>query len=215
MIRYDSSRNYNESELCKVLNEQWESSQNGSITLNETNMFGVKLTEAGSLFAKILPEFEYFACRSLTNEPSIFSDNSFKTFIGEKGERSFRGIEIIKIIRCRAFNCIDEVIRRDLDFFADFASSEKSKTLLVNGICNCLYKETTISRGKYHPYRILLQHIGYLRQYLDYVIYYVSEDCFEFKSADKAQFIAMCEIEIGEYINKERVLQDKYPNLFN
>lgn len=215
LIRYDSSRKYNESELCKVLTEQWEYYQNGSVTLNDTNLFGVKLTEAGSLFAKILPEFEYFACRSLTDEPSLFSNNSFKAYVSANGERSFRGIEIIKIIRGRAFHCIDEVIRRDSKQFSNFASCQETQTPFGNGIYNCLYKETNVSREIYHPYRILLQHIGYIKQYSDYVNFYVGDDCFELKGADKAQFISLCEAEIQKYINKKRDMQNKYPNLFN
>lgn len=215
LIRYDSSRKYNESELCKVLNEQWESYQSGNITLNDTNLFGVKLTEAGSLFAKILPEFEYFACRSLTDEPSLFSNNSFKVYTLANDERSFRGVEVIKIIRHRAFHCIDEVIRRDSQHFSNFASSKIFQSPFGNGIYNCLYKETEISREIYHPNRILLQQIGYLKQYLDYVNSYVDDDLFELKGVDKARYISMCEVEINKYNNKKRDLQIKYPNLFN
>lgn len=215
LIRYDSSRKYNESELCKVLNEQWEDYQNGKIALNDASLFGVKLTEAGSLFAKILPEFEYFACRCLTDEPSIFTNNSFKVYLCVNDERSFRGIEIIKIIRRRAFHCIDEVIRRDSQYFSDFASSKGSTSPFGNGVYNCLYKETDISREIYHPNRILSQHIGYIKQYVDYVKTYINDDSFELKGADKVRFISMCEIEIKKYIKKKRDLQNKYPNFFN
>ena len=62
-IKYDSSQEYNENNLCNILVEQWHEYKEKNIELDDVSKYGVKITEAGEFFAKILADFEYFACR--------------------------------------------------------------------------------------------------------------------------------------------------------
>lgn len=214
-IKYDSSVVYNEAKLCQILIEQWSLYLDKSIELDDISKFGVKITEAGSLFAKILSDFEYFACRFLSKEPPLFSKENIKV-IYINGKRSFRAVEIIHIVRIKAFNCIDEILGKDLDFFSDGGSGKNNScnfSKMYDTKYSWVYKDSVKSKALVHPYRILTQHQGYIANYLDYVERYIPIESFEF-SQDKENFLEKIRQELSQYANKLNDLLRQYPEYF-
>lgn len=214
-IKYDSSQEYSESNLCSILLEQWEAYQNKKVELDDVSKYGVKITEAGELFAKILADFEYFACRFLSKEPPLFSLENIKPIYIE-GKRSFRAIEIINIVRKKSFSCIDEIIERDYSFFSNTGSRGNCKpnfTKMYDDEFSWVYKDSTKAKALVHPYRILTQHQGYLTSYFDYLERFVSENSFD-KPQDKGILLDMIKEQLSYYSSKIDELSNLYPEYF-
>lgn len=217
-IKYDSSQEYSEANLCNILVEQWKAYLNNEINLDDTSKYGVKITEAGEFFAKILADFEYFACRFLSNEPPLCSLENLKP-IFINGKRSFRAVEIINIVREKAFSCIDEIIERDCSFYANNTHSgcRGSKAYNFNKMYNdeysWIYKDSVNAKAVVHPYRILTQHQGYLANYLDYISRFVPENYFE-DELDKQKLLDMVKNQNASYSDKLADLLEKYPEYF-
>lgn len=213
-IKFDNSEVYNESNLCNIMKKQWEEYMQRSIDIDDVEKFGIKITEAGSLFAKILADFEYFACRFLSDEPPLFSKENIKPFYID-GHKSYRAVEIVKIVRKRAFNCIDEIIKRDYDFFSDLGSS-KGKTpnfrRMYDNEYSWVYKDSLRSKAYIHPYRILNQHMGYISNYIDYIERYIDKSEFE-NAEDKNYMLTLLRDENSKYVkrlNKLLILHKDY-----
>lgn len=214
-IKYDSSQEYSESNLCNILIEQWQDYQDKKVELDDVSKYGVKITEAGELFAKILADFEYFACRFLSKEPPLFSLENIKPFYID-GQRSFRAIEIINIVRKKSFSCINEIIERDYSFFSNPGSRVNCKpnfTKMYDDDFSWVYKDSTKAKALVHPYRILTQHQGYLTSYFDYLERFVPENCFD-KPQDKVMLLDMIKEQLSYYTNKIDELSDSYPEYF-
>lgn len=214
-IKYDSSQEYSESNLCNILIEQWQDYQDKKVELDDVSKYGVKITEAGELFAKILADFEYFACRFLSKEPPLFSLENIKPFYID-GKRSFRAIEIINIVRKKSFSCINEIIERDYSFFSNPGSRVNCKpnfTKMYDDEFSWVYKDSTKAKALVHPYRILTQHQGYLTSYFDYLERFVPENCFD-KTQDKVMLLDMIKEQLSYYSNKIDELSDLYPEYF-
>jgi len=214
-IKYDSSIIYSETKLCEVLYEQWEEYLDKNIAIDDTSRFGIKITEAGSFFAKILADFEYFACRFLSKEPPLFSKENIKV-IYVNGKKSFRAVEIINIIRKKAFNCIDEILEKDFDFFSDGGSGIKRSPdffKMYEGEYSWIYKDSINANGLVHPYRILTQHQGYISNYLDYVERFIPISYFD-NSQDKTLLLDKVKLQLIKYSNKYNELIKNYPEYF-
>lgn len=213
-IKYDSEIVYNEEQLCQVLKEQWQNYLDKKMDIDDTTKFGVKITEAGSLFAKILADFEYFACRFLSKEPPLFSLENIRT-ININGKKSFRAVEIIHIVRTKAFSCIDEIIERDYDFFTDSDNRANSIDFsrMYENEYSWVYKDSAKAKELVHPYRILAQHQGYLSNYINYIERFVPEECFEC-SEDKSLLIEKIKNEFSYYVSKGNELMTRYPEYF-
>ena len=212
-IKYNSTFPYNETQLCKALRDEWNKFNLHQVEIDDCSSFGVRITDAGVFLAKILPEFEYFACRYLSQEPPLFSKENLKP-IRINGNDSFRAVEIIKIIRQRAFKCIDQVIERDAQFFSSYTGEKKNDFKLdYDEPFSCLYKETKYSRQLYHPYRIIAQHQGYIINYYNYVLTYLNEDDFN-NMNDKERLLEMVKQESAHYNRKLNYLNNLYPKYF-
>lgn len=214
-IKYDNNEKYCEEKLISIMQEQWNKYNEGDIEIDDNERFGIRITEAGSFFAKILSDFEYFACRFLPDEPALFSKKNINT-IYVNGNRSFRAVEIIKIIRKKAFICIDEIIKKDYSFFASTISFERNTNFsaMYNGHYRWLYKDSRIDREFVHPYRILSQHMGYLANYISYVTDYIDPNSFD-DHEDKNRFINLIKYELQLYSKKLEELLECYPEYFN
>ena len=79
-MKYSSTKTYNEVNLCNVMISEWSNYKNGRTEIDDTSKYGVKITDAGGFFAKILPDFEYFCCRFLSCEAPLFSLNNKKNY---------------------------------------------------------------------------------------------------------------------------------------
>lgn len=214
-IKYDSSIVYSEAKLCKILFEQWNNYLNKTIELDDTSKFGVKITEAGTLFAKILADFEYFACRFLSKEPPLFSKENIKV-IYVNGKRSFRAVEIIHIVRIKAFSCINEILERDFEFFSDGGAGENHSpnfSKMYDSKYSWIYKDSAKAKAFVHPYRILTQHQGYIANYLDYVDRFVPNSSFDHPQ-DKELLLEKIKMELSQYTNKFNELLRSYPEYF-
>jgi len=214
-IKYDSSQEYSELNLCNILVEQWQDYVNKKVELDDISKYGVKITEAGELFAKILADFEYFACRFLSKEPPLFSLENIKS-IYINGKRSFRAIEIINIVRKKSFSCIDQIIERDYSFFSNTGSRvnrHPNFAKMYDGEFSWVYKDSAKAKALVHPYRILTQHQGYLTNYYDYIERFIPEKYFD-NPQDKVLLLDMIKEQLLHYSNKLAELLNLYPEYF-
>lgn len=211
-MKFSSTRIYSEESLCNILVDEWNNYKNGTIEIDDTSKFGVKITDAGGFFAKILPDFEYFCCRFLSSEPPLFSLNNLKYFT-LYGKRSFRAIAIIRFIRKKAFACIDEVIDRDKSFFSSLDSHNIDFSPMYDSQYSWLYKDSDTSEAIVHPLRVIEQHCGYISNYLYYIEKYVPTDKFK-EPEDKDQFIRELRIELSKYHEKLQKLIRDNPKYF-
>ncbi len=216
-IKYDSSQEYNENNLCNILVEQWHEYKEKNIELDDVSKYGVKITEAGEFFAKILADFEYFACRFLAKEPPLFSLENIK-LLDKENKNSFRAIEIINIVRTKAFSCIDEIIKRDKETFIESLNRPTSNhrpnyTKMYDSEYSWVYKDSPQAKAFVHPYRILTQHYGYLSCYFDYIEKFVPEEDFE-KTEYKDSLLSLLKSQILQYKFKLRELMNSNPEYF-
>lgn len=212
-MKYDNKEIYSEANLCNIMQKEWENFNQGLIELDDTSRFGVKITEAGSFFAKILPDFEYFCCRFLSNEPPLFSIKNIKPFY-INGEKTYRAIAIIRYIRKKAFDCIDAVIERDKNFYS---SMENQKTIdftpMYRNEYSWLYKDSQGTRISVHPDRIINQHKGYVFNYMTYVEHFIPVEKFDNKE-HKVDLITQLQKELPYYSQKLRSLIKDNPSYF-
>lgn len=215
-MKYDSRKKYDDKELYSIMCELWQQYSNNEIDIDDTADFGIKITEAGSLFAKFIADFEYFASRYLTGEPPLFSPENTKTILVD-GEKSFRAVEIIKIVSQKAFECVDEIIKKDKNFISDVLVQSGRQTdfsIMYNREYSWLYKETNNDKELSHPYRILAQHRGYIDNYISYVSKYVPEDSFA-SLEEKQEFVKKLENQRGLYNKKIMDINSQYPGYFD
>lgn len=134
--------------------------------IDDSTVYGVKITYAGRFFLNKLADFEYFACRYCKDSlPLFFKENLIK-YNGKT-----RAIQIIQTVRERALQCVDDVKMRDNSIvirnneinYGELYSiqGEEKKGYLYIGQRD---KEMT------HAQRILDSHIGYLDQYRNHII---------------------------------------------
>ncbi|MCL2284340.1 MAG: hypothetical protein FWC26_13570 [Fibromonadales bacterium] len=211
-LKFSSEVPYNEGNLYAILLKQWEAYKNQTLEIDDTFEYGVKITDAGSFFAKLLPDFEYFTCRFLTYEPPLFSKENIKSFLIDD-EKIFRAIAIMRIIRKKAFDCVDDVIDKDYSFFASNGQKIKEPidfSSMFEGDYSWAYKDSKNDFPLTHPYRVLTQHSGYIANYIDYVSRFIPEKEFE-KTQDKKQLLELAIEEQKLYKDKLSQLEKKYP----
>ena len=169
-IKFDKSIKYTKKNLCQMMKGEWRKYSDGDVKIDNTDRFGIRITRAGSFLAKILPEFEYFACRFLSAEPPLLSKENFEKF-GPDSDRTFRAVAIIDTVRQKAFACIDEIIANDIKFFRSLqrTTMPNYRSLLYETNYSWIYRDRERERGKSHVDRIINQHVGYITHYLLYV----------------------------------------------
>lgn len=119
----------------------------------KSNDFGIRITEAGYFFARVLCNFEYFSCRYDENDiPLIFLLDS------KKIEKT------IKTVFNSAKKCIDNTILFENSFF--------NQQFHVAEQCNYYFRHIS-NEGNIIPQslpcRIILQHRNYLLAYKSYI----------------------------------------------
>ena len=215
-IKFTNRERYNIHNLCEIMQTQWKNYKNNPDMIDNTMEFGVRITKAGSFFAKILPDFEFFACRFLPHEPALLSLENIKPFYIKK-ERIFRAIAIIRVVQAKAFACVDEIIMKDKEFFSAPGSANGVPldfTLMYQREYSWLYKESKGDDPCVHPHRILTQHSGYISNYIDYISRFVSENTFE-KSDDKEKLLTLARNELSGYKEKITQLRNEFPSYFS
>lgn len=214
MIKFDSEQVYNKDNLANELRKQWGWHTSGDTrNYSQVLKYGVRITEAGKFFAKMVPDFEYFACRYAPEFPALFVKENLKL----KPNGNYQCLELIKIVRENAFQCINEVINRDYNFFSSTGQADAEKYRF-----SMLYDDRALYKWMYqskrdetkipHPLRILNHQQGYLSHYLEYVSY-LPEDTLDINA--KQKIIEGVQAEIGEYRNKMHSLQENYASYLN
>lgn len=173
-ITFDIECPYNETNLYKEMRKEWREYNQGRELpdqMPERRKYNVRITEAGAFFAKMVPDFEYFACRYAAQYPALMVlDNLRRT--GKNGA-SFACLDLMEIVRKNAFRCIDEVIARDRDFFVSASYDGENQNFKPlydrDGCYRWLYMENTGSKLIPHPVRIINHHSGYIGHYQKYV----------------------------------------------
>lgn len=172
MIKFDIEQAYNKENLKCELIKQWKSYEsNGGRITSEMQKYGVRIRSAGAFFAKMVPDFEYFACRFAPKYPALFVRENLQK---NPSKETYRCLDVIKIVRENAFQCVEEVLTRDYNFFDSTGSSKNNDdqfALLYNRSSPYKWIYVSTANGTLipHPWRILNHHIGYLRHYVEYV----------------------------------------------
>lgn len=219
MIKFDSEQIYNKQNLILEMKTQWLNYVNNHGKLGKRSQkYGVKITAAGSFFAKMVPDFEYFACRFASKYPALLVMENLRPCINKNGKSSYQCLELIKIVRTNAFLCVDEVIERDKEFFRSTGRMpENINRFLPLYNRNSPYKWIYISDENSmtmipHPLRILNHQIGYLQHYYEYINGLTGE---YLTSTDKEKILEGIQLEIRMYADKIRNIKANNPDYFN
>ncbi len=215
MIKFDTEEIYTKQNLIAEMLWQWKAPDSDSKN-QRVNKYGVRITEAGSFFAKILPDFEYFACRYVPQYPALLVRENLKA---TSGGASYQCLDIIKIVRNSAFQCIDEVIEWENTFFKSMGGSSQLPnrfSLLYN--TKSMYKWIYFPNASsisftHHPLRILHHQIGYLQHYLEYVEA-LTEDSF-YSQGDQEKIAKGLQTEIANYKHKLEEILRQNSDYFN
>lgn len=212
MIKFDVEQIYTKQTLTQEMLREWhEYVANDNTVSDQAQKYGAKITYAGAFFAKIVPDFEYFACRFTANFPALFVKENL---LGSSGKHKYRCLELIDIVKENAFRCVDEVIARDNDFFGSTGRGAEDVDKF-----SMMYQEDTPYKWTYksnihdntrapHPYRILNHQIGYLQHYKEY-IQWLSDN--ELNEKDKQNIIIGIQSVIKEYRDKLAAVIEKNP----
>ena len=180
---------------------------------NYFNKYGAHITVSGAFFAKMVPDFEYFACRFADEYPALMVRENFK----KVGDDSYQCIELINVVKKNAFWCVDEVIERDKNFFASTGRSPKLQQRFKPLYDpSSPYKWIYVSDPKNgtaipHSMRILNHQIGYLQHYIEYLKAVDETDLSE-EARDKiTEKVQDC---ITSYQNKIYSIKEENPDYF-
>lgn len=216
MIKFDNEQPYNEINLKSEMKKQWnyylENDENIDLRMNN---YGVRITSAGSFFAKMVPDYEYFACRFAPQYPALFVRENLQKC---SDKDSYRCLEAIKIVRENAFKCVDEVLLRDYNFFSSTGRYQNNKktpfALLynINSPYKWIYMASRQSTLIPHPWRILNHQLGYLQHYMEYVDS-LSRD--EITEIDKLHIVKGVKIEIEKYKEKLKTISTERKDYYN
>lgn len=200
-IRFDPTEVFDKDSLIKILQDEWKDKKNKSeVERNNAKKYGVRLRSSGSFFADIVPEFEYFACRSVSfgrhrHFPPLFEvENLTKN---DKGE--YRCILIIEGIYSQSLKCIDNIIKWESSISVD-----KLKWL---------FRRRSTARAQVHPLKIIRQHIGYLEKYCDYIEEHIPDDICS--QHDRANIVLSIRKHIFKYEKLLAIRKTNYSNYFN
>ena len=216
MIKFDNEQVYNKDTLTTELKKQWKlykdknSREKNKIYFSK---YGVRITATGAFFAKLVPDFEYFACRFAPEYPALMVRENLKR-IG--GKYTYQCIELINIVMENAFWCVDEVIERDKGFFGSTGRSpggdERFQPLYDS---NAPYKWIYVSdlqagTAVPHSMRILNHQVGYLQHYVKYL------ECIEEDLAEdiRNEIIKKVQDCITAYKEKILSIKKENPNYF-
>lgn len=213
-IRFENNQVYNENQLFKVLKQQWDRYNQKIIELDDSTDYGVRITTAGSFFSRFVSEFEYFACRYLSNEPPLLSYRNLQPITVNNME-SFRCVEIIKIVREKVFSCLKDVIISDYKFYSSTnKNTSKNNFLPMFDSSTCiLYKDYKNIDGKVHPSRVVNHHKNYIHEFNNYISMYAPDKFFS-KPEDREKIQNLIEIELEKYSSEFNALKETYPEYF-
>lgn len=156
---------------------------------------GVMITNAGIAYYKLLPHFEYFACRYISDSMPLYSkDNLISTSSSKPKLSDFGCYRIIKTVKEQTFRCIEEIYNQDIAFFASTSSRSEGKSDF-----KLMYEGEYLIDSKPHILNILLSHIGYLDNFRGYIL--LSADADD-ENRQKLYIGKECKLMLNEFIIK-------------
>jgi hypothetical protein len=213
-IKFDDEK-YTKQNLIRALKEEWQKCKGcpGNPDFDNADTFGVKITDSGRFFAKIVCDFEYYACRSASGRPALFAKSNLSR--NEKSKQYFC-IEIIKTVKELAFTYVEKIMVREEEFFRHLKGNRRPE--------NPYYKLYSQEEGNYyngllyektaHPLRIVRSHYAYLTNYLVYIEQYLKEGDFE-SPEDSGRIADAVRAVMKEYDDKEVEITGRNPGYFN
>lgn len=133
---------------------------------------GVMITNAGIAYYKLLPHFEYFACRYVPDSMPLYSKDNLISNSSSKPKLSdFGCCRIIRTVKEQTFKCIEEIYNQDVAFFASTGSRSEGKSDF-----KLMYEGGYLIESKPHVLNILLSHIGYLDNFRGYILLLADAD---------------------------------------
>ena len=215
---HSSEKAYSQENLSEIMKKRWSEYVDDKRTIDDASEFGVRVTEAGSLFAQILHTFEYFACGFLTGELPLFAKENLEMFnFGREGvyHEEYRAIAIIDFVKEKAFNYIDSAIEKDFEFY----NTQKDQCnweivfapMYDNEGYSVVYTQDD-GKKRVHSLRIIREHKGYIENYLHYVEHYCQDEDFHEKGnkGNKGDFMEKLKERIEAYEQKFMEIKTKY-----
>ena len=204
-INFGHHSAYSEDSLIKEMINRWEKYINREYPniLDDVKEFGIKLNGAGRMYAKITPDYEYFACRYA---------NNYKPLMAIMNKQDCENL--LKIIMDNAFKCIDNVIERETRFFSGMGRETTADYSQLYGNEGWLYKSSLDERQhcpQTHPIRVLRNHIGYLQHYYDYLKSYSLDADYD-NPSDRKDMCDIVQNTLKKYEYKKIEIENKYPN---
>jgi len=155
--------------LVDRMKQIWKMYLDSNKENNQQELNNLRITDAGSAFAMIVPCFEYFACRYKTNSVPLImlkKEDDRKILLFGNGHfikntpSSKENAEDVGIVE-RAFICVDVSITIETDLL--LKSEGKSKRIYEKP--EWIYKDKDLppaKKGMVYPLRILVEHRNYL-----------------------------------------------------
>lgn len=164
---------------------------------NSTDVYGIKITNAGKYFLTLCPEFEYFGCRYRKEKEPLFCESNYDN-----------AIKIIEGVKKDSFKCIDKVVKFDKAFVSlnncyNFNALYSEEDGVIR---HYLYSKNVTTDQDFgleqpHALRILNSHISYIDTYRTVVLL---DDSLEEMKKTKISNLILNLIE--EYANKIKEL---------
>ena len=143
-------------------------------------VYGLKITEAGRTYARMLPDFEYFACRYEMFSPPLFSLSSLDKVRVNSREFIFKCLQTIASISSRTEQCINCIMLDDAGFVTEdgtkdynrLYSERESQRLFLYVPPKWAIGPLCYGKEQIHPIRIITSHINYLDSFRIFVLTY-------------------------------------------
>ncbi len=166
ILYYMNSYNRKDNDWIQFIDMQYEKSEE-NVTLENYNelleklnvnsqKFTLRITHAGEAYLKyIVSSFEYFAVRYSDTYVPLFSTLPTKSTMGKKiNVKDLECIKILDHVSENAINCIKH-LRRDRDIKIILKAKQS---------------------GKLHKHRIIEQHKGYINNFIEFIIKYITKE---------------------------------------
>jgi hypothetical protein len=189
VIKFNATSSITKKELAEKLKESYENKT------ENTDNFGIRITNAGRFFAYIQSDFEYFSSRYC---------KKFAAFLPLIWVKDIDAIKnIIAAVFINAEKCIKTVIKFEKNYFSDY------KKIYLK---EYFYKWTLLGEDKPklpHPYRIIDTHCSYLEHYKNFLEAERAKNTLSKEGKKEPSVFLDSDIEnlkkyVDEYINKYR-----------
>jgi len=141
-IEIKSGSTFTQPELTKMIYSDWEKHKNKARDKKiKKGKVSVRATDAGSIYALLMPDFEYFASR--------YNDKELPPLLTCKRTSHLK--QILNDVKVAAFRCIEHILKTEAQLNVLWRYKDDTGTLLR------------------HESRIINHHIGYLCNYAVYV----------------------------------------------